>query len=153
MLKVGDTVPAFTARASDGQIVSDVSLRGRPFVLFFFPRAFTSNCSKETKAFRDIYPTLRQAGVELIGVSTDAHERQCAFSEWLGAAYPMVGDSSCELARAFDVLWALVHVSKRATFVVDAEGIVRGVFHYELRIDRHVEDVKRLTTELFRKTA
>lgn len=148
MLKVGDKVPSFSATTTEGRVVSDVTLRGKPFVLFFFPKAYTPGCVKETKAFRDAYPTLRARGVEIVGVSTDTHDTQCAYSEWAGCAYPMIGDADRALARAFGVLWPLLPVAKRATFVVDAAGVVRAALHYEVAVDRHVAEVERLVREL-----
>ncbi len=143
MLKVGDPVPEFAAETTDGKPISAALLRGRTFVVFFFPRAYTPGCVREAKAFRDAYPGLRARGVEVVGVSTDPHATQCAFSEWAGLSYPMIGDSSCALARAFGVLWPLFSVTKRATFVFDGAGIVRAAFHFEVAIDRHLSEVHR----------
>ncbi len=138
MLRVGTRLPHFEAKSAEGQLISDVSLRGAPCVIFFFPRAFTSGCIYEAKAFRDAYPRFRDLGVEVVGVSTDGHLRQCKFAEWAGAAYPMIGDASLELARAFDVLWPIFSIAKRATFVVDSDSIIHSVFHFEFGLDRHV---------------
>ncbi len=138
MLRVGSSLPKFEAKTTEGQIVSDVSLRGSPCVLFFFPRAFTTGCIREAKAFRDVYPRLRALGAELVGISTDPLARQCKFAEWAGAAYPMVGDAEHSLARAFGVLWPIVPIAKRVTFVADAQGIIQNVLHFEVAIDRHV---------------
>lgn len=148
MLRVGSQLPHFQATTTEGQLISDVSLRGAPCVIFFFPRAFTSGCIYEAKAFRDAYPRFRSLGVEIVGVSTDPLPRQCKFAEWAGAAYPMVGDADRALARAFGVLWPIVPIAKRVTFVVDDTGIVRAAFHFEVAIDRHVAHAELSAREL-----
>jgi peroxiredoxin len=152
MLHVGSRLPNFEVKTTEGQLISDVSLRGAPCVIFFFPRAFTSGCIHEAKAFRDAYPRFRELGVEIVGVSTDPLPRQCKFAEWAGAAYPMIGDADGSLAKAFGVLWPIVSIAKRATFVVDAEGVVRSRFHFEIGIDRHVSHAESMARTL-KKTA
>jgi thioredoxin-dependent peroxiredoxin len=153
MLAVGSSLPHFEVKTTEGKLVSDVSLRGSPCVIFFFPRAFTSACIREAKAFRDAYPRFRSLGFEVLGVSTDPYQRQCRFAEWAGAAYPMVGDGDHTLARSFGVLWPIVSIAKRVTFVIDASSIVRRAFHFEVRIDRHIAHAEAAARELKTLTA
>jgi peroxiredoxin len=142
MLKVGDPLPEFDARTTAGCPIRTSELRGKPVVLFFFPKAFTPGCVRETKSFRDEYPTLARRGVQIVGVSTDPLDAQCRFAEWAGVPFPLVADAECAMSKLFGVLWPLVGVAKRVTFVADPEGIIRHVFHHELRVDRHVCDVR-----------
>lgn len=148
MLKVGDRLPEFEARSTEGCPIRSAALLGKLTVVFFFPKAFTPGCVRETKAFRDEYPTLARRGVQIVGVSTDPIDAQCRFAEWAGVPFPLVADEGGALSKLFGVLWPFVCVSKRVTFVSDAEGIVRNVFHHELRIDCHVTDVRRAVDAL-----
>ena len=141
-------MPEFEVRATDGASVSARGLRGKIAVVYFFPKAFTPGCTRETKAFRDEYPALVAAGAEIVGVSTDSYIQQCKFAEWAGVTFPMVGDESGELGRSFGVLWPLVGVPMRVTFVADRDGVIRHVFHHEIRVDAHVTDVLRAVEEL-----
>ncbi len=143
MLKVGEQLPDFQARSTDGRAVCTSSMRGKPLVLFFFPKAFTPGCTKETKAFRDEFPSLARAGVQIVGVSTDCFDKQCEFAEWAGVPFPLIGDEDRHIAKKCGVLWPIVPVAKRVTFVVDGAGVVRHVFHHEVRIDHHVSEVKQ----------
>jgi peroxiredoxin Q/BCP len=143
VLKIGDPLPDFEAHSTDGCPIRSASLVGRPLVLFFFSRAFTPACVRETKAFRDAYPTLARRGVRILGVSTDPIDEQCRFAEWAGVPFPLIADTTGSVARRFGVLWPLVGIAKRVTFVADAGGVVRHVFRHELRVDRHVYDVRR----------
>jgi peroxiredoxin Q/BCP len=143
MLKVGEPLPDFEAETTAGSPVRTGSLLGQPAVVFFFPRAFTPGCVRETKAFRDAYPSLARRGVRILGVSTDCLDAQCRFAEWAGVPFPLVADTSHALTDLFGVCWPLLGVAKRVTFVADAGGIVRNVFRHELRIEKHVVDVQR----------
>lgn len=148
MLRVGDQVPAFEARATDGRTLTAESLRGKAYVLYFFPKSFTKGCTLETKRFRDAYPELRALGIEVIGVSSDTHETQCEFAQSTGASFPMVGDAGGALLERFRVRWPLVGLAMRVTYLVDARGTIRGVFHHELDVGKHVEDVRRAVAAL-----
>ncbi len=142
MLKVGDRAPKFEAKATDGRTLTPEALHGKPYVLYFFPKSFTPGCTIETKHFRDAYPDLRKLGVEIIGVSSDAHETQCDFAQSTGATFPMVGDEQGRLIESFDVKWPILRRAMRVTYVVDGEGVVRGVFHHEIDVKKHLADVK-----------
>jgi peroxiredoxin len=148
MLKVGDPLPEFEARTTEGCPIRTAALRGKPAVLFFFPKAFTPGCVRETKSFRDEYPSLARRGVRIVGVSTDPLDAQCRFAEWAGVPFPLVADTERCMSKLFGVLWPLVGVAKRVTFVADAESIIRHVFHHELRVDCHVRDVREAVEAL-----
>jgi peroxiredoxin len=148
MLKVGDRAPAFEARTNDGRTLTPELLRGKPYVLYFFPKSFTPGCTIETKSFRDAYPELSQLGLEVIGVSADTHETQCDFAKSTGATFPMVGDRDGHLIARFDVKWPLFKRALRVTYLIDREGVVQGVFHHELDMKKHVAQVKAKLAEL-----
>jgi len=143
MLKVGDVAPPLEGRTADGRVVSLEALRGKPVVVYFFPKAFTPVCTVETKGFRDNYEDLKQYGFEVIGVSTDAPDTQCRFAEAHGVAYPMLGDSDKKVTRAYGVLWPLLPVARRVTYVLDERHVVVAVFHHEFQANKHLDDVIR----------
>jgi peroxiredoxin Q/BCP len=141
MLKVGDKAPEFSAKTTDGRTLRLSELRGRPVVLFFFPRAFTIGCTLETKRFEEKYDEIRELGAELFGISTDPIETQCRFAEHHKARFPMIGDSDRAISEAYRVLRSFLASDKRVTYVIDEQGIVAAVFHHELQVRRHVSDV------------
>jgi len=147
MLKVGETAPDFSARATDGRTLRLSDLRGRPAVLYFFPRAFTLGCTLETKRFQDKYEDIRALGAEVVGISTDPIDTQCRFAEAHGAQFPLVGDPDRAISRAYDVLRSLFSGDKRVTYLIDERGTVAAVFHHEIQVTRHVSDVLRWLRE------
>lgn len=141
MLQVGERAPDFTAESSDGRRVSLSALRGGWAVIYFFPKAFTPGCTAETRRFRDNYPELRALGAQVVGISTDDLDTQCRFAAENRVTFPLAADANKEISRRFGVLWPIVPVDKRVTFVIDPEGIVRAVFRHELQVSRHLDDV------------
>ncbi len=141
LLKVGDPAPDFHAPAHDGRDVSLAGLRGHKVVLYFYPKAFTPLCTRETIRFRDNYEELRALGAEVIGISVDDAETQCRFAEQTQVRFPIVADPSKEISRSFGVLRSLLPWDRRITYVVDEEGRVAAVFEHEFQVSRHLDDV------------
>jgi peroxiredoxin Q/BCP len=141
MLKLNQPAPDFQSRTTSGNDFRLSDLRGKPVALFFFPKAFTAGCTLETKQFRDAYQEIQSLGAELVGISTDNHQTQCEFASSLGVPYPMIADESGAIAGLYQVLWPLFGVSRRVTYLLDGQGIVRGVFHHELMIGKHKNQV------------
>ena len=116
-----------------------------PLVVFFYPKDFTGVCTKEACGFRDIYDVLRKDhGAEVIGVSRDSEESHDRFKAEHRLPFRLIADRDGRLSKAFGVerLWGLIPFAKRVTFVADAGGTIRGVFHHELDAGRHVSDVR-----------
>ena len=151
MLKKGDIAPDFEADASDG---SHFRLYGRPglcTVIYFFPKAFTPGCTKETKLFTENYSEIRWARADIVGISSDALDKQCDFAKSLGAPFPMIGDSTGKICKAYGVLFPLVKIARRVTFVVDnRDHHILGRTEHLLDIVRHRDEVLALIDELAR---
>lgn len=143
MLAVGREAPEFSVTATNGATVSLKALRGRSVVLYFFRKAFTRNCTVETKGFRDNYPELRELGVEVIGVSSDDMATQCAFAREHDVTFPMIADPRHEIERKYNVLFSLIPIAHRVTYVIDPEGVIAAVFNHEFAVNRHLDEVLR----------
>lgn len=141
MLKAGDTAPDFDALASDGRRIRLSALRGHPVVLYFFPKAFTPNCTAEAIRFRDNYPELRRLGAEVLGISTDGLDTQCRFATRHQVTFPLIGDADRRICRDYGVLWALIPLAKRVTFMIDEKGVIERVLHHEFQVSKHLDGV------------
>jgi len=147
MIQVGDPAPGFTATDCQGQALSLASLRGRRVVLFFFPRAFTIGCTIETRAFRDNHALIQKLGAELVGVSVDSVRTQCAFAEQENIHFALLGDEERRISTAYDVLWPVLNVDRRVTFIIGPTGKVESIIRHEIRVYRHLDDVLRYLQE------
>jgi peroxiredoxin Q/BCP len=143
MIQVGDPAPDFTATDCQGRAFSLSSLRGRRTVLFFFPKAFTIGCTIEVRAFRDNQARIQELGAELVGVSVDSVHTQCAFAAQENIHFALLGDEERRISKAYDVLWPLLNVDRRVTFIINPEGKVESLIRHEARVYRHLDDVLR----------
>jgi peroxiredoxin Q/BCP len=141
MLKAGERAPDFTARATDGNTLRLSALRGRWVVLYFYPKAFTPGCTTETRLFRDNQRELSALGAQVVGVSLDNFETQCRFAGAESVTFPLVADEDKRISREYGVIWPLLSLDKRVTFVIDPEGMVRAVFRHEFQVVKHLDDV------------
>ncbi len=148
---VNTTLAPFTAKAfHDGAFidVSDASVKGRWSVFFFYPADFTFVCPTELGDLADHYATLRDLGVEVYAVSTDTHFTHKAWhdaSETIRKVrYPMIGDPTGRLTRAFGVMVEETGLALRGTFVLNPEGVVKVA-------EIHDDGIGRDARELLRK--
>ncbi|MGD0718474.1 MAG: peroxiredoxin [Thermoplasmata archaeon] len=126
MIPIGSRAPEFTALREDGSRLSLSELRGRVVVLYFFPKAGTPGCTRETEGFVERYRELQARGVDVVGISVDSVIRQGRFAADCQVPFPLLSDSDHTIARAYGVL-GILGLSKRVTFVLDAEGVVIDV--------------------------
>ncbi len=126
MPDIGEPAPEFDATIASGASLRLSSLRGAPVVLYFYPEADTPGCTIESKGFRDLYPALRAKGVHVIGVSVDPVEAQAAFAGKYGLPFPLVADTSKEVAQHFGAL-GRNGKARRMTFFLSPEGTIEEV--------------------------
>ena len=133
-VKVGDKAPSFTLswfapKASGGYEPATISLdqyRGKQtVVLAFFPAAFSPGCTNELKQYQASKSRTTAANTVVLGVSVDSTWANRAFREQLGAEFPILSDFKREAARAYGVLNEDAGIARRATFVIDPDGVVR----------------------------
>jgi peroxiredoxin len=147
-LKLGAPAPEIHATTTAGDDFVLSQQMGVCTVVYFYPRAFTPGCTRETKQFSTDYNELYLAGANIVGVSTDDGSTQCRFAEDLGIPFPLIADSDKQISKAYGVLWPLLGMAKRVTYIIDAKMRVVANFHHELRIDKHREDVLRFVRQM-----
>lgn len=136
MVAVGEVAPKFAAPDQDGTPFSSDSLRGKRVVLYFYPAADTPGCTIEAKGFRDELPQYRTAGVAIIGVSTDDCPAQKKFATKYGLTFPLLADSTKEIATTFGVLRPS-GTARRVTFLIEKDGTVAEVVDTS-SVDEHL---------------
>ena len=126
LLAVGAEVPDVSAAAQDGKVVHLRALKGKPVVVYFYPKDDTPGCTIEAKGIRDQYAELNRLAV-VLGVSEDSLDSHKAFASKYDLPFSLLDDSNHALASAFGVPLSSGH-AKRVTFVIDASGKVSKVF-------------------------
>ena len=134
MLTAGSKAPAFTLPADDGSIVSLTALRGRPVVLYFYPKDDTSGCTTQACEFRDRWQAVRQAGAVVLGVSPDGVPSHQKFKAKYRLPFPLLADTDHTVAAAYGAWGEKSMYGRkyfgilRTTFLIDGEGKVARIF-------------------------
>lgn len=151
MLQAGDTAPEIDALSSTGKRFRlSAQTNKLCTVIYFFPKAFTPGCTKETMRFRENFAELELAGAVVVGVSTDDHATQCKFAESLRAPFPMIADADKRISNAYGVLWPIIGLPRRVTFIVNPLRTIDAVFEHNVQIARHRDDVLWHVDRMFR---
>lgn len=129
------------------------SFRGKPLVIYFYPRDNTPGCTREGQDFRDLYPEFRKLGCEVVGVSRDSlksHENFRARQEF---PFALISDGDEELCRLFDVIKEKNMYGKkvmgieRSTFLLDAEGRIAREWR-KVKVPGHAAEVLEAARDL-----
>jgi len=130
VVEEGAPAPDFELRTDDGETVRLSALRGKPVVLYFYPKDDTPGCTTEACEFRDAYDRFRERGVEILGVSPDTEASHRKFKTKYELPFTLLADPDHEAAEAYGV-WKekrqygrTYQGVERSTFIVDAEGNV-----------------------------
>lgn len=147
VLQPGDRSPELDLKNQDEQLVSLASLRGRPVIIYFFPRAFSPGCTAEVCDFRDNRAALAQAGYVLLGVSEDPPARLREFRDANAVNHDLLSDPGCTAARRWGAYGPKTINGQattgplRSTFIVDAGGVLKSA-EYSLDVASHVADLR-----------
>ena len=145
-LKEGDPAPEFDLPADGGGRVRSQDLKGRPYVIYFYPKDDTSGCTKEAFGFSCVYDQFAAAGVEVIGVSKDSVASHDKFKSKHQLTFPLGSDEEGQVVEAFGSwveksMYGRKYMGiERATFLVDSKGVIRNVWR-KVKVDGHTEDV------------
>ena len=147
-LGVGDKIPSFSLTNQAGQTVSSTELLGAgPLVIYFYPKDDTPGCTAEACAFRDQYEVFKEAGAEVVGISSDSTESHSGFAARHSLPFVLLSDPGGKLRKQFGARdFGLI--PGRYTYVVDRDGVIRHTFTSQFRATQHVEEalgvIKRL---------
>ena len=128
MLQVGDTAPDFALTADDGSEVSLSDYRGRKVVVYFYPKANTSGCTKQACAVRDVYGDIDAGGAVVLGISPDEPPALVKFREKYNLPFPLLSDPDHQVAEAYGAWGEKKMYGRtydgiiRSHFAVDGEG-------------------------------
>jgi peroxiredoxin Q/BCP len=145
MLSTGDQAPDFTLADQTGRQVSlGELLTGGPIVLFFYPKAMTTGCTKESCHFRDMAAEFADAGGQRVGISADKVDKQAEFDAKHDLGYPLLSDPDRKVAAAFGVKRPGPIFNKRATFVIGTDRTVLAAISSETNMDVHADEALRV---------
>ena len=146
MLAEGDAAPDFTLTSDAGDQVKLSELRGKPVVLYFYPKDDTPGCTTEACGFRDAMPDFKKLKATVIGVSKDSVARHDKFKTKYKLPFTLVSDEDGKICEKYGTwieksLYGRKYMGiDRATFLIDKDGVVRKVWH-KVKVAGHVDEV------------
>jgi thioredoxin-dependent peroxiredoxin len=122
MLKAGDKAPAFSLPADSGETISLKDLKGKPVVLYFYPKDDTSGCTVEACEFRDRWSEVKKSGAVVLGVSPDGVASHQKFKKKFSLPFPLLADEDHAVAEAYGA-WG-----EKSMYGRKYQGILRSTF-------------------------
>ncbi len=144
MVNEGDTAPDFTMPDQHGEQVSLAGLRGKPVVLYFYPKADTPGCTTQACSVRDHHADYSERDAVVLGVSPDPVKEIAKFDTKFTLGFPLLSDADHSVAEAYGVWVEKSRYGKtymgneRTTFVISPEGVVTHVFR-KVKPEQHDE--------------
>ena len=145
-LAAGDKAPSFKIASDGGETLSSASLKGAPYVVYFYPKDDTSGCTKQAIGFSESLKNFDRLGVRVIGISKDSLESHAKFRKKHGLKIALGSDPDIKIAKDWGVwgektLYGRKYMGmERATFLVDAKGVIAQAWR-KVKVPGHVEAV------------
>ncbi len=140
MLETGSLAPHFSLPDQEGRTraLADLLAAG-PLMLYFYPADFTPGCTRQACAYRDLHPRLLDIGLRVFGISPQAADSHRRFREQYALPFDLLSDVDKAVIRLYDVDGPFGFGVRRATLLVDADGVIRDGVLADLRIAQHEE--------------
>jgi len=146
VIEEGQPAPDFELTSDAGDTVSLSSLRGKPVVLYFYPKDDTPGCTAQACGIRDAYGEFERAGAVVLGVSPDDESSHVKFKDKYELPFTLLADTGHEVADEYGVWGERSYMGRkyfgvsRSTFVIDADGTVKKVLQ-DVKPATHADEV------------
>ncbi|MBI3638729.1 MAG: thioredoxin-dependent thiol peroxidase [Thaumarchaeota archaeon] len=146
MLTEGDDVPEFSLKDANGKLVKKSDLKGKKYVVYFYPKDFTPGCTTEAAEFSQDYKKFKNADIEILGISPDDEESHKKFGEKMKVPFILLADMEKDVAKKFGVWGKKQFMGReymgvnRSTFLVNEKGKIFKVFE-KVKPAGHAQEV------------
>lgn len=143
---VGDKIPDLKLAATGGREVALRALRGKPVVIYFYPKDNTPGCTQEGQDFRDLHDEFTKLGAEVMGISKDSVRSHENFAAKYEFSFPLLSDADEAACQAFDVIREKSMYGRkymgvdRSTFLFDAKGVLAREWR-SVKVKGHAAEV------------
>lgn len=138
-LHIGSKAPDFTLPSTKGIFTLSQDFKGKPGVIYFYPRDFTSVCTKEACAFGAECNIFKSLGIDVIGISRDTLGTHLRFKEQYELPFELLSDTDGTVAKKYKALIPIVKITKRVTYLLDENHIIVSVCKKFLEGEEHVK--------------
>lgn len=145
-VEVGQPAPDFTLPTAGGGEITLSSLKGRKVIVYFYPKADTPGCTKESCGFNEALPDFDSANATIIGISKDPVRKLDKFRDKYGLGFTLASDEAGGVVEGYGSwveksMYGRKYMGiDRSTFLIDENGVVRGVWR-KVKVPGHVEEV------------
>ena len=140
MVEEGKPAPDFELESDSGETVRLSDLRGKPVVLYFYPKDDTPGCTKQACGIRDAWGEFQRAGAEVFGISADSQASHERFKSKYSLPFTLLADPEHKLGEPYGVSQEGKSSYERSTFVIDADGNVAKIMR-RVKPDGHADQV------------
>ena len=150
-MEIGDKIPEILGRDANGKEIKSSDYLGKKFALYFYPKDNTPGCTSQACSLKEGYNDLKNAGLEVIGVSVDDEKSQQKFTTKYELPFPLIADTDKKLVEAFGV-WGEKKMygrtyfgTYRTTFIIDEEGKVEHIITPKsIKVKEHAAQLLKL---------
>ena len=152
-LEIADKAPAFKAESDTGETFSLSAMKGKPFVLYFYPKDDTSGCTAEACAFTENIKAFDKLGVTVLGVSKDSLEKHAKFRAKYDLKFPLLSDADGTICETYGTwieksMYGRKYMGiDRSTFLIGADGKIKALWR-KVKVPGHIEEVLRAVKEV-----
>ncbi|HEX6442510.1 MAG TPA: peroxiredoxin [Stellaceae bacterium] len=152
-VQIGDKAPDFTLPTDGSGSVTLSKLRGKPVVLYFYPKDDTSGCTAEACGFRDSFPDYGKTGATVVGVSRDSVASHDKFKKKYQLPFMLASDGEGKVTEAYGVwveksMYGRKYMGiDRSTYLIDKDGVVRGAWR-KVKVPGHIAEVLKAVQAL-----
>lgn len=138
-LKISSKAPNFNLPDTSGDnfILKD----NVPCILYFYPKDFTPNCTKEACSFRDGFEELRGLDIDVFGISRDSLKTHLKFKEKHRLPFELISDKDGKVCKQYDALIPVINVPKRITYLIDKDMTIRAAYSDMFGAEKHLRQM------------
>lgn len=139
-LKVGAKAPEINLKSTNGKrfILSD-EMKGKPCIIYFYPKDFTPGCTEEACTFRDAFSEFRDLEVDVFGISRDTIASHLKFKAAHNLPFELLSDLDGKICKAYDALVPIIALPKRVTYLLDENHRIAAVYQDMFGAKKHIE--------------
>ncbi len=145
-ITIGGAPPAFTMATTGGATITSRALKGAPYVIYFYPKADTTGCTKQAQDFEENFAAVKKLGATIVGVSRDPMPALEKFAAKYGLTFPLGSDADGKVTEAFGVwveksMYGRKYMGiERTTCLVGADGRIAAIWP-KVKVPGHVQAV------------
>lgn len=141
-LRIGTKAPDFKLPSTTGHILSlSEDLRNTPCVIYFYPKDFTSGCTKEACSFRDSYDKFKLLGIRILGISRDSIESHLNFKKRYNLPFELLSDVDGSVTKLYDAKLPIINLPARITYLLDESHIIIGRYDSLFDAYGHIQEM------------